>query len=233
MPAYKVILFDLDGTITDPKVGITRSVQYALRKMDIAAPEVDQLEAFIGPPLQDSFADYFGFDEHQTEEAIEYYRERFKEKGIFENELYPGISCLLSFLREQHFQLMIATSKPTVFAEQILRHFEIHHYFDFVGGSNLNGTRNSKAEIIRYILEEYSQHKPEDFIMIGDRKHDILGASQNGIDSIGVLYGYGSIAELQNSKPTYLVENVEQLKGILMQSEALIATSSITEKPGN
>ena len=218
MTTYKVILLDLDGTITDPKVGITRSVQYALEKMNIAAPDVDQLEGFIGPPLQVSFAEYFDFDEHQTEKAIDFYRERFKEKGIFENELYPNIPDLLKFLREQHFSLVIATSKPTVFAEQILQHFKIDHYFDLVVGSNLDGTRTSKTEIIKYILDEYNQHNPGDFIMIGDRKHDTVGAHNNGIDSIGVLYGYGSLEELRNSKPAYIVESVEQLKGILMRS---------------
>ncbi|WNF23477.1 HAD family hydrolase [Mesobacillus jeotgali] len=218
MAAYNVILLDLDGTITDPKVGITKSVQYALRKMGKAAPNVDQLEGFIGPPLQVSFAEYFDFDEHQTEMAIDFYRERFKEKGIFENELYPNIPDLLKFLKEQSFSLAVATSKPTVFADQILKHFKIEHYFDLVVGSNLDGTRTSKTEIIEYILNEYHQHMPEDFIMIGDRKHDIEGACNNGIDSIGVLYGYGSLEELRNSRPVYIVESVEQLREVLMGS---------------
>ncbi|WLR57752.1 HAD family hydrolase [Mesobacillus subterraneus] len=214
MATYKVILLDLDGTITDPKIGITKSVQYALRKMDIASPDVDQLEGFIGTPLQVSFVEYFDFDEHQTEKAIDFYRERFKVKGIVENELYPNILGLLTFLREQSFSLIVATSKPTIFAEQILQHFKIDHYFDLVVGSNLNGTRTSKTEIIQYVLDEYKQYKPEDFLMIGDRKHDIVGANHNGIDSIGVLYGYGSLEELKNSEPTYLVESVEQVKAV-------------------
>ncbi|MBT2639828.1 HAD family hydrolase [Bacillus sp. ISL-39] len=221
MAAYKVILLDLDGTITDPKAGITRSVQYALEKMNIAAPDADQLEGFIGPPLQVSFAEYFDFDERQTEKAIGFYRERFKEKGILENELYPNIPDLLKFLREQNFSLVIATSKPTVFADHIVKHFKIDHYFDLVVGSNLNGTRTSKTEIIEFILNEYNQYKPEEFIMVGDRKHDIEGAGNNGIDSIGVTYGYGSLEELKNSQPTYIVDSVEQLKGILDLSYSL------------
>lgn len=219
MATYKVILFDLDGTISDPKTGITRSVQYALQKMNSVVPDVDDLEGFIGPPLQVSFADYFKFDENQTNKAIEFYRERFKEKGMYENELYSNVPLLLHSLKEQGLNLVVATSKPTVFAEQILKHFEIDHYFDLVVGSNLDGTRTSKTEIIQYILDAYKPYKLEDFIMIGDRKHDIEGANNNGIVSIGVTYGYGTFEELSNSKPTYIVESVEQLKGILMGSQ--------------
>lgn len=212
MASYKVILFDLDGTISDPKEGITKSVQFALQKMKVAAPDVDQLECFIGPPLQVSFAEHFNFDESQTKKAIDFYRERFKEKGMYENELYSGIPLLLHSLKEKGSTLVVATSKPTVFAEQILRHFEIDHYFDLIVGSNLDGTRLSKAEIIQYILDAYKQYDREDFIMIGDREHDIEGANHNGIDSIGVMFGYGSYEELQNSKPAYIVESVEGLK---------------------
>ncbi|MBT2685023.1 HAD family hydrolase [Bacillus sp. ISL-37] len=219
MATYKVILFDLDGTISDPKAGITRSVQYALQKMNIEVPGVNHLEGFIGPPLQVSFAEYFNLDEIQTKKAIEFYRERFKEKGMYENELYSNIPLLLHALKEQNFILVVATSKPTVFSEQILKHFEIDHYFDLVVGSNLDGTRSSKTEIIQYILDAFKSHRLEDFIMIGDRKHDIEGANNNGIDSIGVTYGYGSFEELSNSKPTYIVGSVEQLKGILMGNQ--------------
>ncbi|MBT2642905.1 HAD family hydrolase [Bacillus sp. ISL-41] len=230
MASYKVILFDLDGTISDPKEGITRSVQYALQKMNISAPDGEQLEGFIGPPLQVSFAEYLDFDEHQTKKAIDFYRERFKEKGMYENELYSGIRLLLQSLKEQDFILVVATSKPTVFAEQILRHFEIDHYFDLVVGSNLDGTRSSKTEIIQYILDSYKKHKSEDFIMIGDRKHDIEGANNCGIDSIGVMYGYGSFEELQNSQPAYIVESVEQLRDILMKMKSTTYHSNLNRK---
>ncbi|MGE7649126.1 HAD family hydrolase [Peribacillus frigoritolerans] len=216
MDKYKVILFDLDGTLSDPKVGITKSVQYALQKMNIVEPDIDKLECFIGPPLQVSFAEYYDFDEKNTQKAIELYRERFKEKGMFENELYSNITLLLKSLKEQQFTLVVATSKPTVFAEQILKYFNIDQYFELIVGSNLDGTRASKTEIIQYILDKYQEHTLSDFIMIGDRKHDIIGANNTGINSIGVTYGYGSFEEVSNSNPTHIVKSVSQLKDILM-----------------
>lgn len=216
MDKYKVILFDLDGTLSDPKVGITKSVQYALQKMGFDEPDMDKLECFIGPPLQVSFAEYYNFDEVQIQKAIDLYRERFKEKGMFENELYSNIPLLLYSLKEKGFTLVVATSKPTVFTEQILEHFNIEQYFELVVGSNLDGTRTSKTEIIQYILDKYTKLKLDNFIMIGDRKHDIIGANNTGIDSIGVTYGYGSFDELSQSKPTHIVNNVNQLNDILM-----------------
>lgn len=216
MDKYKVILFDLDGTLSDPKVGITKSVQYALQKMGFDEPDMDKLECFIGPPLQVSFAEYYNFDEVQIQKAIDLYRERFKEKGMFENELYSNIPLLLYSLKEKGFTLVVATSKPTVFTEQILEHFNIEQYFELVVGSNLDGTRTSKTEIIQYILDKYTEHKLDNFIMIGDRKHDIIGANNTGIDSIGVTYGYGSFDELSHSKPTHIVNSVNQLNDILM-----------------
>ncbi|MFJ7942021.1 HAD family hydrolase [Peribacillus sp. NPDC096622] len=219
MDKYKVILFDLDGTLSDPKVGITKSVQYALQKMNIVEPDIDKLECFIGPPLQVSFAEYYDLDEKNTQKAIELYRERFKEKGMFENELYSNIALLLKSLKEQQFTLVVATSKPTVFAEQILKYFNIDQYFELIVGSNLDGTRASKTEIILYILNKYKEFTLSDFIMIGDRKHDIIGAYNTGINSIGVTYGYGSFEELSHSNPTHIVKSVSQLKDILMGSQ--------------
>lgn len=217
MSKYKIILFDLDGTLSDPKVGITKSVQYALKKLEIEEPDLDKLECFIGPPLQVSFAEYYQLDEERTQQAIDFYRERFKEKGMFENELYPAIPKLLNSLKEQQFTLAVATSKPTIFSEQILEYFNIGHFFDMVVGSNLDGTRSAKTEIIQYIVDKYSDYELNDFIMIGDRKHDIIGANSTGIDSIGVTYGYGSFNELKQYSPTYLVESVEQIKDILLE----------------
>jgi phosphoglycolate phosphatase len=219
MDKYKVILFDLDGTLSDPKVGITKSVQYALQKMGIVEPDIDKLECFIGPPLQVSFAEYYGFNEEQIQKAIDYYRERFKEEGMFENELNSNIPLLLKSLKEQQYTLVVATSKPTVFSEQILKYFNIDQYFDIIVGSNLDGTRTSKTEIIQYILDKYKEHNVNEFIMIGDRKHDIIGANNTGIDSIGVTYGYGSFEELGHSNPTYIVNSVNQLKDILMANQ--------------
>lgn len=218
MDKYTIILFELDGTLSDPKEGITKSVQYALQNMDIVETDIDKLECFIGPPLQVSFSEFYDFDEGNTKKAIDFYRDRFKNEGMFENELYSNIPLLLKWLKEQEFTLVVATSKPTVFAEQILKHFNIAQYFEFIVGSNLDGTRASKTEIIQYILDKYNDHKLDDFIMIGDRKHDIIGANNSGIDSIGVTYGYGSFEEISHSNPTYIVESVEQLKDILMGS---------------
>ena len=151
MYKYKVILFDLDGTISDPKIGITKSVQYALQKMNIYEPNIDKLDCFIGPPLQVSFAEYYDLDERKTKEAIDFYRERFKEKGMFENKLYEEIPLLLKSLYKQGITLVVATSKPTLFAEQILQYFNIRQFFNLVVGSNLDGTRTSKTEIIQYM----------------------------------------------------------------------------------
>ena len=217
MGKYKIILFDLDGTLSDSKMGITKSVQYALKKMDIEEPTLDKLECFIGPPLHVSFAEYYNFNEENTQRAIEYYRERFKKKGMFENELYPDIPLLLKSLKELHYTLVVATSKPTVFSEQILQYFNIDQYFDLVVGSNLDGTRTAKTEIIQYILNRYNEHSLDEFIMIGDRKHDIIGANNTGIDSIGVLYGFGSFKELIDSNPTHIVNSVEEIKDILLE----------------
>ncbi|MGE6256802.1 HAD family hydrolase [Heyndrickxia sporothermodurans] len=216
MGKYKVILFDLDGTLSDPKVGITKSVQYALQEMRIIEPDIDKLDCFIGPPIQVSFAEYYNFDEVQTLKAIDLYREIYKEKGMFENELYSDIPLLLKSLKEQGLTLVVATSKLTIFAEQILKYFNIDQYFQLIVGSNLDGTRTSKTEIIQYILKKYKEHNLSNFIMIGDRKYDIIGANNTEIDSIGVTYGYGSYEELSQSNPTYIAQNVDQLKDILM-----------------
>ncbi|WP_078546639.1 HAD family hydrolase [Litchfieldia alkalitelluris] len=214
MKNYKIILFDLDGTLSDPKEGITKSVQYALRKMGINEPNLGHLTKFIGPPLQESFSEFFSMSEQESKNAIDFYRERFKEKGMYENNLYPNISLLLATLSKK-YKLIVATSKPTVFSETILRYFKIDQYFDLVVGSNLDGTRSAKTDIIQYILNKYNTYSRDEFIMIGDRKHDIIGAKNCGIDSIGVTYGYGSTEELTQIKPTYLVNSVNDIETII------------------
>ncbi|OLS37033.1 phosphoglycolate phosphatase [Alkalihalophilus pseudofirmus] len=216
MNPYKVVLFDLDGTLSDPKAGITKSVQYALEKMNKAVPDEEKLESFIGPPLHVSFSEYCGFDEWHTQTAINYYRERFKRAGMYENELYEGIPHLLHTLNNQRFKLVVATSKPTVFAEKILTYFAIDHYFELIVGSQLDGSRSSKAEIIQFILDHYSEFEREEFVMIGDREHDLIGANQTGIESIAVTYGYGSFEELMACQPTYLAESVAGVKNVLI-----------------
>ncbi|MED1862676.1 HAD family hydrolase [Fictibacillus nanhaiensis] len=218
MKNYEYVLFDLDGTLSDPKKGITKSVQFALRRMGITEENLDDLESFIGPPLQQSFSEFYSFDETQIETAITHYRERFKDIGMYENTLYEHIPSLLQELKENGHTLVIATSKPTVFAEEILNYFNIHHHFDLIVGSNLDGTRTSKTEIIQHILHYYSDQPKELFIMIGDRKHDMIGARNTDIDSIGVTYGYGSIEELTAAKPTTIVKTVSELREVLLKN---------------
>lgn len=213
---YNVILFDLDGTLTDPKEGITKSVQYALEKFGIVEPDLNQLEHFIGPPLQVSFSEAYGFDKEQAKKAIAYYRERFTKKGMFENVVYHGIPQLLKELKGHGCKLIVATSKPTVFAEEILKYFKMELYFDEVVGSHLDGSRIAKADIIQYIINRNKDYEKDAFVMIGDRKHDIIGAQAVRMDSIGVAYGYGSLEELRKAGPTHIAEHVEQLRALLI-----------------
>lgn len=211
---YKHILFDLDGTISDPKIGITKSVQYALHKMGIEERDLDKLEPFIGPPLKSSFMEIYSFTEEQANQAVELYREYFKEQGMYENELYDGMQDILIQLRDNGYFLYVATSKPTVFALQILKYFQIDSYFELIVGSNLDGTMSDKAEIIAHIIKSSDLQK-NSVIMIGDRKHDIIGANKNGMDSIGVGFGYGSELELRQANCTYYIDQVEDLPVIL------------------
>ncbi|MFC5406640.1 HAD family hydrolase [Cohnella soli] len=209
MMNFSTLLFDLDGTLTDPKIGITKSVHYALTKFNIYVDDLDNLDLFIGPPLAKSFMDLYSFSESQAKTAVEYYREYFSTNGIYENELYEGIMDLLELVSRDHI-LIVATSKPTVFAEKILNYFNISKYFDFVCGSNLDGTMSDKTEIIKYLIDARNLVKDRT-IMIGDRKHDIIGAHNNQIASIGVGYGYGSEEEIINIKPTYHIKTVKEL----------------------
>ncbi len=210
------ILFDLDGTITDPKLGITNSVIYALEKYDIVGLKNDDLLHFIGPPLKDSFMEFYGFDEDKAVEAINYFREYFKSKGLFENIPYDGIEKCLKNLKVRGYTLAIATSKPEPFAVQILDHFGLSKYFDFVGGSNLDNTRTAKSEVIEHVMNNLHLTTSDNTIMVGDRKHDILGAQHHKMKSVGVTYGYGSKQELESANATYTVESVSQLWELLV-----------------
>ena len=203
---YKYLLFDLDGTLTDPAIGITNSVMYSLRKFGIDVADRTSLYKFIGPPLKSSFEKFFNFSSEKSELAVEYYREYFKVKGLYENEVYDGITDLLAQLKESGKSLIVATSKPEPFALEILRHFKLRDYFDFVAGATMDETRNKKADVIKYALDSCGISDPSDAIMIGDREHDIMGAVKNGLDSIGVLFGYGNFDELKNAGATFIAE---------------------------
>jgi phosphoglycolate phosphatase len=187
------IFFDLDGTLTDPKPGITRSIQYALQKLDLPVPPQDELTWCIGPPLRASFVKMLG--EARADLAVSLYRERFGDVGLYENQVYPDIEHILAALKQSHGRLFVATSKAHVFADRIIDHFRLRDYFEHVFGAELDGTRADKGELLTYALENTGVD-PRRAIMIGDRSHDIIGAKKNGMNSVGVLYGYGSEREL-------------------------------------
>lgn len=222
---YQYMLFDLDGTLTDPGLGITNSVMHALRQMGAAVSERSALYPFIGPPLKDSFHRFFAFTEEQCQEAIRYYREYFKRQGIFENEVYEGICELLAGLKKEGKTLAVATSKPEVFAIQILKYFDLFQYFDLVAGATLDGSRSEKADVIRYALEQLGLPDKSAVLMVGDREHDILGAKENGLASIGVLYGYGSREELRKAGAAWIVETPEEILSVLSAGTVLADTS--------
>ena len=211
MKKYKYLLFDLDGTLTDPGEGITNSVTYALKKWGIEVTDKKELYCFIGPPLSASFKKYFGFGDEDALKCVEYYREYFRDRGIFENQVYQGISELLCRLKAEGYVLVLATSKPEGFAKIILEHFDLAKYFDFVAGASMDESRNKKADVIRYALDMAKIEDRSLALMIGDRDQDMLGAKNNGLDSLGVLYGYGSKAELEGAGATFIADGVEDI----------------------
>lgn len=216
MKKYDVILFDLDGTLTDSSPGIMNSIVYALKECNISVENTDDLRKFLGPPLHESFRDFYGFDDEKSMEAVGFYREYFSTKGLLENEVYSGISEMLEDLKENGKRLILATSKPQPFTDRIMEHFDLAKYFEFIAGSNMDGTRSKKAEVIAYALESCGIMGKSNVVMVGDREHDIIGAKTVGIDSIGVEYGYGDYDELSDAGATYIVKTVEGLKDIFI-----------------
>ncbi|HEM3868158.1 TPA: HAD family hydrolase [Streptococcus suis] len=215
---YQTILFDLDGTLTDSGQGILNSVAYALEKMGIEEPDAANLNRFIGPPLYESFSRFYQLSPEDTQSAVDAFRVYFKEKGMFENQLYPGIIPLLEELRTAGKTLVIATSKPEIFAKQILEHFGIAHYFDVIAGASLDSSRISKADVIGYAINQLEAF-PKHAVMIGDREHDIEGARMHQLPAIGVLYGYGNKQEFEKAGATMIVETVQDLKRVLLTTE--------------
>lgn len=212
---YKYVLFDLDGTLTNSELGITTCVQHALRKFGIEVEDRTVLRPFIGPPLGESFQVYYGLSKEESEQAIKYYRERFSVKGLYENEVYEGVEKMLQSLKDSGKKLIVATSKPEKFTMIILEHFDLLKFFDFVAGATMDGSRGEKADVIRYALEKYGIEDKLEVIMIGDRKFDILGAKENGLKSIGVLYGFGDREELTEAGADYIVEKAEDIIGLI------------------
>lgn len=211
------VLFDLDGTLTDPKIGITTCVQYALQFFGIEEPNLDQLEPFIGPPLKESFKLFYGMNEEQAVKAVEKYRERFQTVGLYENKVYEGIPELLCELKGKGFHLAVASSKPTVYVKRILEYFHLISYFDVVVGSELDGTRVNKEEVVQEALVQLFQDtsiQKDKVYMIGDRKFDMEAAKMHQVKAVGVAYGYGSVDELKMAKADYIVSSVKELSAL-------------------
>lgn len=218
---YRAVLFDLDGTLTDPVEGITRSIQYALEKLGKPVPSQAVLHSWIGPDLAGSFMTYFQTqDKALGRQAVAIFRERFGTIGLFENKVYPGIPELLAALRAAGCKLILATGKPTAYAEKILTHFELSPYFTLVGGAFFDGRLTDKRELLETLLPQLSAEEQAACVMVGDREHDVYGAKAHGIPSIAVTYGYGSAEELVACEPTFTASSVAELRTLLLRGSA-------------
>ncbi len=212
---FQYLLFDLDGTLTDPYEGITRCFQYALEAYGIQE-EQKNLKRVIGPPLIDSFMEFYGFSREKGEEAVAKYRERFSRVGLFENRVYSGIGQMLAKLQKAGKTICLATAKPEVYAKRILEKFDLAQYFTVVVGAEFNGTRNYKDEIIAEVLKQLDNPPFEEVLMIGDRKQDIVGAKACGVSALGVRFGYAEPMELENAGCSCYAETVKELESYLL-----------------
>lgn len=212
----KYILFDLDGTLTDSKEGLFKSIQYALSHYGIDEKNPEKLKCFIGPPLHYAFCEFYGFSEERADEAVKIFRERFSVKGIYENKLYPGIFDMLKSLKENGKVLALATAKPEHFAKTVIDYFDISQFFDCVVGTTFENKDHSKSNIINKALKKINAEKDE-AIMVGDRKFDILAAKECGIKSIGVKYGYAPENELKDFGADFIVDTTTELKELLLK----------------
>lgn len=217
---YKTLIFDLDGTLTDPKTGITGCVQYALRKAGISVDDLSALLPYIGPPLKRSFRALHGLSDEQAQQAVLDYRERFSYIGMYENEVYPGIPEMLGALRDAGYSIVLATSKLEQYAVDILKHFNLDGFFDFIAGSLQDGSRSEKGDVIRHALRT-NLFLPSETLMVGDTKYDIEGAWENDLDSVAVSYGYGDWDETLASRPTYTCGTVKELQELFLGFAAL------------
>lgn len=212
------LLFDLDGTLTNPQEGITKCVQHALRAFGIEEPDLEKLIPFIGPPLIQSFMEFYNMSEEDARKAVAVYRERFSTVGLFENFPYPGIADMLAELKAQGKILAVASSKPTVYVRRILEKFELAPYFDVIEGSNLDGTRVDKKEVIAEVLSQLDNPSADDLLMIGDRKFDVIGARETGFGCVGVRFGFAAPDELEQSGAIYIADTVRDLHRYLINS---------------
>lgn len=207
---YQAVFFDLDGTLTDPQEGITRCIQFALNEIGFPCPAADQLIATIGFPLKEVFSKLTNSScEILLNSALKYYRQRYAEQGMYENNVYPGVEKMLFKLCQKKHRLFVATSKPEVFAIQILKHFNLAQYFERIYGAEMDGTHSDKRQLLKHILESKAIQKPS--LMVGDRNLDVIAAIENEIDALGVLYGYGSKEELIQAGANHLCTSPHQV----------------------
>lgn len=214
---YKNIFFDLDGTIVDSREGIVNGYIYMLNYYNIEVQDQSTLEQFIGPPIEDILRDYYKINPKQIKDGIKKYREFYSKTGVWQTKPYNGIIELIRDLKKDGKNVILATSKPEVFAKQILEKYEIINCFRFVGGATLDGTRNEKKEVISYAIKNVEGINHENSIMVGDRNYDILGAKANNLKSIGVTYGFGTRKELKTAGADYIAEDMDELRKILFQ----------------
>lgn len=220
---YRYVLFDLDGTLTDSREGICKSVQYALVKVGRPAPELKELECFIGPPLKTSFREFYNIVGEEAERAVAFYRERYSDVGKYENMPYEGIADMLRAVRDAGYILAVASSKPELYVEDILKHFDLYDYFHHVVGSDMEGKRGEKEDVIEEVFRRMDLDeikRKEQAIMVGDRHFDINGAKHFGLDSVGVTYGFAKDNELVEAGATYVVDTVKELQELLLQKKA-------------
>lgn len=209
------IFFDLDGTLTDSAIGITNSLKFALEKLEIKVSSREELYQFIGPPLIEKMMEVYSFSKEKATECLMYYREYFSEKGLFENLVYDGIPEMLTNLQSIGYKLVLATSKPEVYARRILEHFNLAKHFEYIGGCDMGEKLSTKAAVIKYVMDTLGINEPSNCIMVGDREHDVIGAHKCGMECVGVLFGYGTREELARANAAYIVDSVSALGNLL------------------
>lgn len=210
------IFFDLDGTLIDSMPGITRSVQYALQRYGIVVDNLDILKPFVGPPLHESFQEFYQFSEQDAWRAIEIFREYYLEKGWLESSVFDGVEETLKRLHTSGRKLYVATSKPEHMAKQVLDHYGLSQYFEYIGGAIDDHRREKKDEVIEYVMKTCGLKNREVIVMVGDRRHDIMGAHKQELQAVGVLYGYGSREEFEAAQADWITETPESLCQILL-----------------